>query len=199
MNDNEVRKVIDDLEPMKQLQKKYKTIYADPPWNESGGGQCKRGADKHYPLMKTSEIINMKKFISEISEENCHLYLWVTNNFLEDGLKVMKEWGFRYVTMITWFKDKAGLGQYYRGITESCLFGIKGQLPYKITNGKRQQGKTGFYNKLGKHSQKPFEMKKMIEKVSYEPYIELFSRKKQDMFSEIVEDKWEHWGNEFEN
>ena len=178
--------------------KKYKTILADPPWNESGGGQCKRGADKHYNLMKTSEIILLKDFIKNISEGNCHLYLWVTNNFLEDGLKVMKEWGFRYITLITWLKDKAGLGQYYRDITESCLFGIKGQLPYKIINEKRQQGITGFYYPRGMHSQKPGKMKEMIETVSYPPYVELFSRKKLDLFSNIKDDEWDYIGNESE-
>ena len=75
----------------------------------------------------------------------CHLYLWVTNNFLADGLKVMESWGFRYVTTITWVKDRIGLGQYFRGITEQCLFGVKGKLPYKIIDGKRQQGQTVVY------------------------------------------------------
>ena len=54
----------------------------------------------------------------------------------------MEEWGFRYVTMITWAKDRFGLGQYFRGMTEHCLFGVKGKLPYKIVDGKRQQGTT---------------------------------------------------------
>ena len=122
--------------------KKYYTIYADPPWKERGGGQIKRGANKHYSLMSVKEIINMKKFINEISHDNCHLYLWVTNNFLESGLRVMKEWGFDYKTMITWNKvlldewnnvlrGNIGLGQYFRGVTEHCLFGVKGNLPYK--------------------------------------------------------------------
>jgi N6-adenosine-specific RNA methylase IME4 len=157
---------------------KYKTIYADPPWHEQGGGKIKRGADRHYPLMKTKEILAMKDFISELSDTNCHLYLWVTNNFLKDGLEVLETWGFRYVTTITWLKDRFGLGQYFRGLTEHCLFGVKGHLPYKILNGKRQQGVTGFFAPKGKHSEKPEEMRQMIEKVSYPPRIELFARKK---------------------
>tara|TARA_R100000700_G_scaffold38218_1_gene49265 strand:+ start:710 stop:1285 length:576 start_codon:yes stop_codon:yes gene_type:complete len=186
---------------------KYKTIYADPPWNEAGGGKIKRGADRHYPLMKTKEICALP--IDKIAEDNCHLYLWVTNNFLKDGLKVMEAWGFRYVTMITWTKaenalinypdqkamyqlQNAGLGQYFRGLTESCLFGIKGGLPYKTKDGKRQQGCTALLApRTKKHSQKPIEMKDMIEKVSYGPYIELFAREKTD--------NWDIWGNELEN
>lgn len=168
--------------------KKYKTIYADPPWNERGAGKIKRGADRHYPLMSTKDIIALP--VNEIADDNCHLYLWVTNNFLQDGLKVMGAWGFRYVTTITWLKDKMGLGQYFRGITEHCLFGVKGNLPYKVIDDKRQQGLTGFMAPRTIHSQKPAEMRRMIEKVSYAPYIELFAR---DTFT-----GWDAWGNEIE-
>lgn len=172
---------------MKISNGKFKTIYADPPWKESGGGKIKRGADRHYPLMATKDIKALP--IAEIAEENCHLYLWVTNNFLQDGLDVMKAWGFRYVTTITWYKEgNAGLGQYFRGKTEHCLFGVKGTLPYKILDGKRQQGLTGFISKRGRHSEKPVEMREMIERVSYEPRIELFARERFP--------KWEAWGNE---
>ena len=167
-------------------RRKYQTIYADPPWNESGGGKIKCGADRHYSLMKTKDIIALP--VPEIANDNCHLYLWVTNNFLKDGLAVMGEWGFRYITTITWMKDRIGLGQYYRGITEHCLFGVKGKLPYKIINDKRQQGKTGFYAAKTIHSEKPIEMRQMIEKVSYEPRIELFAREEID--------GWDCWGKE---
>jgi len=245
--------------------KRYKTIYADPPWMEKGGGKIKRGANKHYPLMKTKDIINLP--IQNLIDDNCHLYLWVTNAFLQDGLDVMKAWGFKYKTMITWFKgrspineyihwflkkdvidendyvnlynagytiqsianfsgndeiiiknylkdqgihvkkekpidldednviekyDNPGLGQYFRGVTESCLFGVKGNLPYKTNNdGKRIQGLTGFVAPRTIHSRKPQEMRIMIERVSYPPYLELFAR--QDF------EGWDHWGNELQD
>jgi len=157
------------------LNKRYKTIYADPPWPERGGGKIKRGADRHYELMGVKEIMSLP--VQDLADpEGCHLYLWVTNNYLLAGLGVLAAWGFRYVTKIDWFKDKIGLGQYFRGLTESCLFGVRGKLSYKIIDGKRQQGKTGFYAPKGRHSEKPEEMRQMIEKVSYEPRIELFAR-----------------------
>ena len=168
--------------------KRYKTILADPPWMERGGGKIKRGADRHYALMKTQDIIALKNFVSIASDENCHLYLWVTNNFLPDGIIVMREWGFTYKTSITWLKDRIGLGQYFRGITEHCLFGVRGHLPYKFLDGKRQQGITGFYQPKERHSQKPYKMRQMIECVSYAPYLELFSR------SDCP--GWDAWGNE---
>ena len=168
--------------------KKYHTIYADPPWMESGGGKIKRGADRYYPLMKTKDIIALP--IQEICEDNCHLYLWVTNNFLPDGLKVMDAWGFKYITKIDWVKEgNPGLGQYFRGKSESCLFGKKGNLPYKIKDsGKRAQGVTAFIAPRGLHSEKPEFMRQQIEIVSHAPYIELFARRQAD--------GWDAWGNE---
>ena len=168
--------------------KKYHTIYADPPWPERGGGKIKRGADAHYKTMTVKKIKALP--VQEIAEDNCHLYLWVTNNYLEAGLEVVRAWGFRYVTKITWFKDRMGLGQYYRGITEDCLFAVKGVLPYKVIDGKRQQGVTGFHAPKGKHSEKPEEMREMIERVSYPPRIELFARKQAE--------GWDAWGDEVE-
>ena len=170
--------------------KKYQIIYADPPWAEYGGGKIKRGADKHYPLMKTYDICKLKI----PTDNNAHLYLWVTNNKLQDGLQVMKAWGFEYKTIITWTKDRFGLGQYFRGNTEHCLFGVRGMLPYKLTNGKRQEGITGFYAKRTDHSVKPQEMRDMIIKVSdrneYNK-LEMFARKKTK--------GWDVWGNEVES
>lgn len=159
----------------------YRTIYADPPWMERGGGKIKRGADRHYALMKTTEIASflhdtgLESFIAP----NAHLYLWVTNNFLTDGFRVMDAWGFSFKTVITWCKEgNIGLGQYFRGRTEHCLFGVRGMLPYKVKDGKLQQGVTGFTAPRGKHSEKPLFMRRMVEKVSYPPYLELFARQR---------------------
>lgn len=169
--------------------KKYKTIYVDPPWMERGGGKIKRGADRYYKLMATKEIMQLP--IAELADDNCHLYLWTTNNFMQDAFRVLDAWGFRYVTTITWVKDRIGLGQYFRGMTEHCLFAVKGRLPYKIIDGKRQQGRTYIVAPKREHSKKPNEMRQMIEKVSYAPMVELFARTKAP--------GWDVWGNEVES
>ena len=177
--------------------KKYQIIYADPPWNETGGGKIKRGADKHYPLMKTRDIIALP--VEEIAAQNAHLYLWTTNNFLPDALAVMKAWGFDYKTIITWVKDRIGLGQYFRGQTEHCLFGVRGMLPYKIVNGKRQQGTTVFHAPRTKHSAKPIEMRRLIEKVSDRNdfnKIELFARIPKEIIEDPTLKGWDAWGLE---
>jgi len=170
---------------------KYKTIYIDPPWPETGGGKIKRGADKHYTLMSVDEIFDLQQFINELADDNCHLYLWTTNNYLWAGFDVLNHWKFRYITTITWMKDRFGLGQYFRGITEHCLFAVRGVLPYKVIDNKRQQGITGFTAPRTIHSRKPDEMRQMIEKVSYPPYIELFAREQFE--------GWDAWGNEISN
>lgn len=172
---------------------KYKTIYIDPPWEERGGGKIKRGADKHYKLMSIKEIAELP--IKRLADENgCHLYMWVTNNFLQKGFELLKTWGFEYITLITWQKDRIGLGQYYRGITEHCIFAsTKKRLPYKLEfhidgSVTRCQGVTGFYEAKTIHSRKPVQMREMIEKVSYAPRIELFARQQFD--------RWDCWGDE---
>jgi N6-adenosine-specific RNA methylase IME4 len=186
----------------------YKTIYADPPWPERGSGKCKRGADKHYPLMKVKDIAAMP--VQALRHpDGCHLYLWVTNNYLEDGLAVMKAWGFEYTTMITWAKaailatvhekgktdwlkvqmEKPGLGQYYRGLTEHCLFGTYKAPAYRTRlDGKRAQGKTLVMSPRQSHSTKPEPMRRYIEEVSHEPRVELFARQSYSA--------WDSWGNE---
>ena len=170
---------------------KYRTIYADPPWPEYGGGQIKRGADQHYELMSVNSIAAMSPHIKALSHLDSHLYLWVTNNHLMDGLYVLREWGFRYITAITWAKDKFGLGQYFRGQTEHCLFGVKGAVEYRIdTFGKRAQGRTVIQAPRLEHSVKPEEMRTMIEKVSHPPRIELFARKHTP--------GWDVWGYEID-
>ena len=165
------------------MQNKFKTVLADPPWYERGGGKIKRGADRHYPLMPTKDIMALN--VKSICEDNCHLYLWTTNNFLPDALKVMESWGFTYKTMITWIKDRQGLGQYFRGITEHCLFGVRGNLPYKIINAKRRQGLTYITAPKTEHSKKPNELIDMIEKVSYPNYVELFAREYREGWTSL--------------
>lgn len=181
----------------------FRALYTDPPWPEHGGGQIQRGADRHYPLMKVDEIAALP--FGDWCAPDAHCYLWVTNNFLEDGFRVLRAWGFRYVTKVDWIKDKAGLGQYFRGMSEPCLFAVRGRLPYRtLDSGKRAQGRTVLYAPDGsddlpdlpaafeaprqEHSKKPEEMRRIIERVSHGPYLETFARRPVE--------NWTVWGNE---
>jgi len=167
----------------------FRTIYADPPWPEYGGGRIRRGANRHYALMSIEEIEALHQEVKRITDENCHLYLWTTNNYLPKALGVMAKWGFQYRTMITWAKDRFGLGQYFRGQTEHCLFGVRGMLPYRERpDGKRAQGITLITAPRQEHSQKPERMAEMIELVSPPPYLEMFARHPRP--------SWSIWGEE---
>lgn len=162
------------------------------PGLNQGGGKIKRGADRHYPLMRTKDICSLEvngKPAADLAEDNAHLYLWTTNNYMPDALKVMEAWGFTYKTCITWGKDRFGLGQYFRGQTEHLLFGVRGYVPYKLDlEGKRMQGKTYYYHPRTVHSQKPHLFYDIIEHVSTGPYIELFARN--------LRTGWDSWGNQ---
>lgn len=115
--------------------KKYNIIYADPPWRYTGWRAGNRSVERHYSTMK-EEIINMKDTIKSISDENCILFLWVTFPCLIEGLKVMKEWGFKYKTCgFNWVKRNKksdtwffGLGYWTRANSEICLIGTKGTI-----------------------------------------------------------------------
>ena len=90
---------------------KFRTIVADPPWtkNQSSGGASKYGgAIKHYPLMSLDRIKSMP--IADLADENAHLYLWTCNSNIDEGLEVIKAWGFRYITAFHWIKPKMGTG-----------------------------------------------------------------------------------------
>jgi N6-adenosine-specific RNA methylase IME4 len=169
------------------MSTKYGTILADPPWPERGGGKIKRGADRHYALMSVSQIASLP--VQSLAAPDSHLYLWVTNNYLPAGLSVLAAWGFRYITAITWAKDKIGLGQYFRGQTEHCLFGVRGKPGYRLGPlGNRQQGTTLITAPRTRHSEKPQQLRAMIERVSCGPYLELFARDQVE--------NWDVWGNE---
>ena len=168
----------------------YKTVLADPPWNEQGGGRIRRGADRHYNLMSKEEIIDYMRKVS--IAEDAHLYLWVTNNHLTEGLEVMHALGFKYVTNIAWVKDRIGLGQYFRGQHELCLFGTKGKQPYKTGTAGRScctEPSVIFANRT-EHSKKPEAMYAKIENTSYPPFVELFARQRRS--------GWDSVGNQLE-
>ena len=167
----------------------FKTVMMDPPWYEKGGGKIKRGADKHYPLLKTPDII---KTIYQCEHWNqvsdvAHLYMWVTNNFLVDGLQVMQALGFRYVTNFVWVKDKQGLGQYFRGQHELCLLGTRGVGAAKLRTDNKSLASVLSAPRT-KHSKKPPSSYELIEQRSIGPYLEIFGR--------VQRDGWTVWGNE---
>jgi N6-adenosine-specific RNA methylase IME4 len=170
--------------------KRFRCIVADPPWNERGAGKVKRGADRHYKTLKKHEIIEvMLRADVWRPHKDSHLWLWITNNYLKDGLFVMEALGFRHITQATWAKDRFGLGQYMRGQTEHCLFGVRygGRLPSKVKD-KSTLFAGGIIPRTDKHSKKPVGAYKQIEAISPGPRLEMFAREPRKGYTV--------WGNE---
>lgn len=171
----------------------FRAVYCDPPWLERGGGKIKRGADRHYPLLHTRDIprVMMSAPVWNIADD-AHLFMWVTNNFLPDGLEVMRSLGFRYVTNVVWIKDRAGLGQYWRGQHELLFFGVRGSGIAARTD--RRDMTTvvddpGAYGApRGEHSAKPHLFHELVEARSKGPYLEMFARSERP--------NWTSWGNQ---
>lgn len=173
-----------DNEAIKQktfpiIEGKFKTILIDPPWDYGDLSLAGRG----HPEYATMGIEELHKLdIGKYTEDNCHLYLWTTNNFLHEALKLGVEWGFEYKTIITWVKPSMGMGSYFRNSTEQLLFFVKGTLQTRTNN-----TLTHFEAPRGEHSEKPEVSYKIIEANSYPAYLEYFGRKKRE--------GWTVWGN----
>lgn len=168
---------------MDKLQNnKYKTILADPPWDINQKG--KRGAARHYPLMTLDQIKALP--VKDLSEENAHLYLWIPNGLLQEGLDVIKAWGFTYRSMLTWAKPRLSLGNFIRTASETILFATRGHAPVKF------HGQPSWlFAPVQEHSHKPEEQFAIIERLSDGPYLELFARRRQP--------GWDVWGNEIDS
>ncbi len=175
-------------------EKKYKTIYADPPWqfsNRTGKMAPEHKRLNRYSTMKLEDIMQLP--VSDVADEKSHLYLWVPNALLPDGLEVMKAWGFEYKTNIIWEKvrkdgmpDGRGVGFYFRNVTEILLFGIKGDKNRTLQAGRSQVNLIRSVKR--EHSRKPDEVISLIENCSSGPYLELFARGDRK--------NWDMWGNQ---
>lgn len=110
---------------------KYSTILADPPWSTNQKGRTNvRSAESHYPLMSLDRIKAMP--VSDLAAENAHLYLWIPNALLQEGLDVIKAWGFTYRSPLYWIKPRLLLGNYIRNASETCLFATRGKAPVRF-------------------------------------------------------------------
>lgn len=180
----------------REIEGTYKTILADPPWrfqNSTGKVAPEHKRLARYPTLSLQEILDIP--VNSIAEEESHLYLWVPNALLAEGLETMKKWGFTYKTNIVWYKirkdggpDGRGVGFYFRNVTELVLFGVKGKMR-TLQPGRSQVNILS--TRKREHSRKPDELYNIIESCSSGPYLELFSRGKRK--------GWKVWGNQIDD
>ena len=174
--------------------KQFSTILADPPWrftNRTGKMAPEHQRLSRYGTMSLAEIVELP--VGEISTPTAHLYLWVPNALLGDGLKVMEAWGYTYKTNLVWHKarkdggsDGRGVGFYFRNVTELVLFGVRGKNARTLAPGRRQVNYLS--TRKREHSRKPDEQYHLIEACSPGPFLEMFARQKRE--------GWLQWGNE---
>jgi N6-adenosine-specific RNA methylase IME4 len=161
---------------------KFRTILADPPWrfqNSTGKVAPEHRRLSRYDTMTLEEIALLP--VKAIAYDTAHLYLWVPNALLRDGLAVMEAWGFNYKSNIVWHKirkdggsDGRGVGFYFRNVTELVLFGVRGKNARTLDAGRRQVNYIGTQKR--EHSRKPDELYPIVEACSPGPHAELFAR-----------------------
>lgn len=182
-----------DLPPLPSVEGGFKTVLADPPWrfaNRTGKIAPEHRRLDRYGTMALDEIKALP--VGDVTAKDAHLYLWVPNALLLEGIEVLQAWGFRYVSNIIWAKrrkdggpDGRGVGFYFRNVTEPILFGVKGSMrtlaPARSTVNMLETRKR-------EHSRKPDEQYDLIESCSPGPYLEMFAR--------YAQPGWSVWGNE---
>jgi N6-adenosine-specific RNA methylase IME4 len=173
---------------------KFSTVLADPPWqfnNRTGKIAPEHRRLTRYCTMPLEEIEALP--VIQVAAPTAHLYLWVPNALLAEGLSVMQAWGFDYKSNIVWHKvrkdggsDGRGVGFYFRNVTELLLFGIRGTSARTLPPGRRQVNI--LMARKREHSRKPEEQYAVIEACSPGPYLELFARGKRK--------GWKTWGHQ---
>ncbi|BBN97244.1 MT-A70 family protein [Deinococcus grandis] len=173
---------------------KFRTILADPPWqfqNRTGKVAPEHGRLSRYGTMTLDEIKELP--VADITEEPAHLYLWVPNALLPEGIEVLRAWGFEYKSNIVWHKirkdggpDGRGVGFYFRNVTELVLFGVRGKNARTLQPGRTQVNFLA--TRKREHSRKPDEFYDIVEACSPGPRLELFARGSRP--------GWTTWGNQ---
>ena len=173
---------------------RFHTVLADPPWrfiNRTGKMAPEHKRLARYQTMTTEEICALP--VVDLVHDPAHLYLWVPNALLPEGIAVMAAWGFSYKSNIVWHKvrkdggsDGRGVGFYFRNVTELLLFGVRGKNARTLAPGRRQVNM--MESRKREHSRKPDEQYAIIEACSKGPYLELFARGTRP--------GWTYWGNQ---
>lgn len=175
-------------------KRRFGTILADPPWrfaNRTGKMAPEHKRLNRYETMTVEDICALP--VADVARERAHLYLWVPNALMPDGLQVMKAWGFTYKSNLIWHKvrkdggsDGRGVGFYFRNVTEMILFGVRGKNIRTLAPGRRQVNLLA--TRKQEHSRKPDEQYSIIEACSEGPFLELFARGTRP--------NWTSWGNQ---
>jgi len=165
-------KQLQHLHELQPIEGKFNVIVVDPPWKPTVEYNAEgwRG-EGDYPTMDYEEL----KKIKLPTEENCVLWLWSIDYFLNEALQLIKEWGFERKSTLVWVKDKMGLGHWLRNQHEYCFLAVRGKPVFHGEN-----IPSVLHAARRKHSEKPDEFYALVEKASpYKAKLDYFSRKKR--------------------
>jgi N6-adenosine-specific RNA methylase IME4 len=162
---------------LRPIAGKFRTLVVDPPWDYEWLSLAGR-ASPGYATMTQEQLLLLG--VADWAEDDSHLYLWTTNNFLTRAVALMAHWGFAHKTVLTWIKPRFGLGSYFRNSTEHVLFGVRGTLRTRSDS-----IATHFEAPVGKHSEKPAAFYEIVRTASYEPYGECFQREPRPDFQNL--------------
>ena len=175
---------------------RFSTVMADPPWqfqNRTGKVAPEHKRLCRYPTLPLASICEIP--VAQCVNDRAHLYLWVPNAMLVEGLQVLNAWGFEYKANIVWHKirkdggpDGRGVGFYFRNTTELILFGVRGHMR-TLQPGRSQVNIIKSMKR--EHSRKPDEQYDLIQRCSPGPYLEIFGRGKRE--------GWTVFGNQSDN
>jgi N6-adenosine-specific RNA methylase IME4 len=173
-------------------KRRFATVLADPPWrftNRTGKMAPEHKRLNRYETMTVEEICALP--VADVARDRAHLYLWVPNALMPEGLRVLQGWGFTYKSNLIWHKirkdggpDGRGVGFYFRNVTEMILFGVRGKNIRTLAPGRSQVNFMA--TRKQEHSRKPDEQYAIIESCSEGPYLELFARGRRE--------GWTSWG-----
>lgn len=149
---------------------KFHVIAMDPPWSyEKRPNDATQRGQTPYPTMTIQDLAAMD--IPSVCEENCILWLWTTNAFMEQAYQLARGWGFTIKTILTWVKDRMGTGDWLRGKSEHCLMCVRGRPLVTLTN-----QTTILEGPVREHSRKPDEFFALVESLCPGLKLEMFSR-----------------------
>lgn len=173
--DERIESILQQSEEIKSLDphftNTYNVIVVDPPWPygtpyDPDG----RRAANPYPEMSLEDIGN----IQLPATDDCVLWLWTTHRFMRESFDLLDQWGFRDVSIVTWVKNRIGLGTWLRSQTEFCIMAVKGKPIVNLTN-----ESSVLYGDTREHSRKPDEFYQMVNDLCIGSKLDYFSREQR--------------------
>jgi len=161
----------------------FRVIVIDPPWRYEATIDSDPGlrGTVPYPDMEVDQVCALP--VADLAHQDCIVWLWTTNAFLREAYRCLDAWGFQAKTVLTWDKERIGLGHWLRNVTEHCILAVRGNPVVRLTN-----QSTLIREPRREHSRKPEAFYRLVD--------ELCPGSKLEMFAREARQGWQSWGAE---